>query len=129
VLLGGRIAEELIFKDITTGAENDLVKTTEMANKMVCEYGMSERLGSLTFKRNERQIFLGRDITKEKAYSEKTAEVIDEEVKSIIDECLERGRKLLGGNKKKLERLAKRLIESEILDGDEVEKILNGKES
>jgi len=129
VLLGGRIAEELIFKDITTGAENDLVKATEMANKMVCEYGMSERLGSLAFKKNEKQIFLGRDITREKAYSEKTAEVIDEEVKSITDECLERGRKLLGGNKKKLERLAKRLIENEMLDGSEVEKILKGEES
>ncbi|MFH1238878.1 MAG: ATP-dependent zinc metalloprotease FtsH [bacterium] len=126
VLLGGRAAEEMIFNELTTGAQNDLLRATETANKMVCEYGMSERLGPLTFRKKEEEIFLGRDIAKEKSYSEKTAEVIDEEVKKIIDESLLKAQNILKDNKDKLSRIADNLIEREILNADEVDLLLAG---
>ncbi len=124
VLLGGRCAEELVFNDITTGAQNDLTKATEFIQRMVTEYGMSDRLGPLSYRKKEEEIFLGRDIVKERGYSEKTAQIIDEEVKKIIDECLGKARKLLKENQKKLELLANKLVEKEILEGEEVEQIL-----
>lgn len=124
VLLGGRCAEELVFEDITTGAQNDLTKATEFVQRMVTEYGMSEKLGPLSYRKKEEEIFLGRDIIKERGYSEKTAQIIDEEVKRIIDECLEKARNLLKENQKKLELLANKLVEKEILEGEEVEQIL-----
>jgi len=124
VFLGGRAAEELTFNELTTGAENDLHQATEIAHKMVCEYGMSDRLGPLTLRKKETEIFLGRDFTAEKAYSEKTAEMIDEEVKKIVEDCRDRAKELLGKNRAKLDRLAKALMEKEILVGEEVEEIL-----
>jgi len=124
VFLGGRAAEELTFNELTTGAENDLHQATEIAHKMVCEYGMSDRLGPLTLRKKETEIFLGRDFTAEKAYSEKTAEMIDEEVKKIVEDCRNRAKELLGKNRAKLDRLAKALMEKEILVGEEVEEIL-----
>jgi len=124
VFLGGRAAEELTFNELTTGAENDLHQATEIAHKMVCEYGMSDKLGPLTLRGKETEIFLGRDFTKEKAYSEKTAQMIDEEVKKIVEDCRNRAKDLLRKNKAKLNRLAKALIEKEILVGEEVEEIL-----
>ncbi|MFB0527205.1 MAG: ATP-dependent zinc metalloprotease FtsH [bacterium] len=124
VFLGGRAAEELTFNELTTGAENDLHQATEIAHKMVCEYGMSDRLGPLTLRKKETEIFLGRDFTAEKAYSEKTAEMIDQEVKKIVENCRDRAKELLGKNRAKLDRLAKALIEKEILVGEEVEEIL-----
>ena len=128
VFLGGRAAEELTFNELTTGAENDLHQATEIAHKMICEYGMSDKLGPLTLRKKETEIFLGRDFTKEKAYSEKTAQMIDEEVKSIVEDCRNRARDLLKKNKAKLDRLAKALMEKEILVGEEVEEILKRKE-
>ncbi|MCK4802208.1 ATP-dependent zinc metalloprotease FtsH [bacterium] len=124
VFLGGRASEELTFNELTTGAENDLQQATEIAHKMICEYGMSDKLGPLTLRKKESEIFLGRDFTKEKAYSEKTAQIIDEEVKKIVEDCRDRAKDLLKKNKAKLDRLAKALIEKEILAGEEVEKIL-----
>jgi len=124
VFLGGRAAEELTFNELTTGAENDLQQATEIAHKMICEYGMSDKLGPLTLRKKETEIFLGRDFTKEKAYSEKTAQMIDEEVKKIVEDCRDRAKDLLKKNKAKLDRLAKALIEKEILAGEEVEEIL-----
>ncbi len=124
VFLGGRAAEELTFNELTTGAENDLHQATEIAHKMICEYGMSDKLGPLTLRKKETEIFLGRDFTKEKAYSEKTAQMIDEEVKKIVEDCRDRAKELLRKNKAKLARLAKALIEKEILVGEEVEEIL-----
>ncbi|HCJ67718.1 MAG TPA: cell division protein FtsH [Elusimicrobia bacterium] len=124
VLLGGRCAEELVFDDITTGAQNDLTKATEFIQRMVTEYGMSDKLGPLSYRKKEEEIFLGRDIIKDRGYSEKTAEVIDEEVKKIIDECLEKAKGLLKENRRKLELLANKLVEKEILEGEEVEQIL-----
>ena len=128
VLLGGRVAEQLIFNEATTGAHNDLGKATDLAHKMVREYGMSDKLGPMTMQKREEEIFLGRDIAKEKVYSEKTAELIDAEEKSIIDQCLGRAQKLLKDNQDKLTLVANKLIEREVLEGDEVELILAGKE-
>ncbi|MDD5353873.1 MAG: ATP-dependent zinc metalloprotease FtsH, partial [bacterium] len=128
VLLGGRVAEELIFNEITTGAHNDLGKATELTRKMVREYGMSAKLGPMTMQKQAEEIFLGRDITKEKTYSEKTAELIDSEEKGIIDQALARAQKLLKDNINKLNLLAAKLIEREVLEGEELELILEGKE-
>jgi cell division protease FtsH len=129
VFLGGRAAEELTFNELTTGAENDLQQATEIAHKMVCEYGMSDKLGPLTLRKKDSEIFLGRDFVKEKAYSEKTAEMIDQEVKKILEDCRDRAKELLRKNMAKLDRLAKALMEKEILVGEEVEEILkHGKE-
>ncbi|MEW6040765.1 MAG: ATP-dependent zinc metalloprotease FtsH [Elusimicrobiota bacterium] len=124
-LLGGRAAEELIFSEMTTGAQNDLLKATEMATRMVTEYGMSEKLGPLTLRKREEETFLGRDIMqREKMYSEKTAQMIDEEIKNIIKESEQRAGTLLKENKEFLAKLAEKLIEKEILDGEEVNALL-----
>ena len=126
VLLGGRIAEKLVFNDLTTGAQNDLAKATEIATKMVTEYGMSEKIGPLTLRKREEEIFLGRDyLTKEKLYSEYTAKLIDDEIKSIIDTCSQNVEKLLSENIKKLEALANKVIEKEVLEGKEIDEIIS----
>ncbi|MDI6641184.1 MAG: ATP-dependent zinc metalloprotease FtsH [Elusimicrobiota bacterium] len=124
-LLAGRAAEELEFGELTTGAQNDLGKATEIATRMVCEFGMSEKLGPLTLRKREEEMFLGRDIMyREKMYSEKTAEIIDGEIKSIVKECEEKAKDLLKENQDKLKLIAERLIEKEILEGEEVEQLL-----
>jgi len=126
VLLGGRVAEKLVFNDITTGAQNDLAKATEIATKMVTEYGMSEKIGPLTLRKREEEIFLGRDyLTKEKLYSEYTAKLIDDEIKSIIETCSQKVEKLLSENIKKLEALANKVIEKEVLEGKEIDEIIS----
>jgi len=124
VLLGGRASEEINFEEMTTGAHNDLEVATHIARKMVCEFGMSEKLGHLTFGKRGGPVFLGRDIVEEKDYSEQTAVVIDKEVRRIVDECYERSKKLLSEHHKELEKLAEELLEKEVLIGDEVEKIV-----
>lgn len=126
VILGGRVAEEIIFNEITTGAQNDLSKVTDIAHKMVTEFGMSERIGTLSLKRPDEEIFLGRDISREPRFSDKTSEIIDEEVKRIVEEAKKKAEKILRDNQDKLKALAERLIEKEILDGEEVERILTG---
>jgi len=129
VLLGGRAAEELIFNEITTGAQNDLEVVTEMARRMVCEFGMSTELGNLAWGRKEGPVFLGRDLIEKKDYSEQTSQLIDKEIKKIVDECYERAKSLLRENLEKLKLLAKTLLEKEILDGEEVKEILGFKDS
>jgi cell division protease FtsH len=124
VLLGGRIAEELVFGEITTGAQDDLSKATEIATKMVCEYGMSDKVGPLTYRKKEEEIFLGRDIARDRTYSNHTAELIDSEVKQFILNAMAYVRKLLADNRDKLDRLAQRLMEKEILDSEEVESLI-----
>jgi cell division protease FtsH len=124
VLLGGRIAEDLIFKEVTTGSQNDLEHVTEAAHRMVCEFGMSEKLGPLTFGRKEKQVFLGRDFAKEKNYSEEITYEIDKEVRRIVDQCYKRGYELLEKNKDKLVKLVDNLKEREVLDGEEVQQIV-----
>ena len=126
VLLGGRIAEKLVFNDLTTGAQNDLSKATDIATKMVTEYGMSEKIGPLTLRKREEEIFLGRDyLAKEKLYSEYTAKLIDDEIKNIIETCSQNVEKLLSENIKKLEVLANKLIEKEVLEGKEIDEIIS----
>ncbi|MEE8638446.1 MAG: ATP-dependent zinc metalloprotease FtsH [Candidatus Margulisiibacteriota bacterium] len=123
VMMGGRVAEEMIFGEITSGAQNDFQKATEIARRMVCEFGMS-KLGPRTFGRKDRQIFLGRDIAEMKDYSEETADKIDSEVKSIVDSCYKRAKKVLALNKKKLVKIAKVLMEKESLENHDLEKAL-----
>jgi cell division protease FtsH len=125
VLLGGRAAEEIINKDVSTGAGNDLERATDIARKMVCDWGMSDKLGPLTFGKKEEQIFLGREIAQHRDYSEDTAERIDEEVRNIVMENYERAINLLKANLNLLHRLAKELLDREVLDNNEIEKIIN----
>ncbi|MCM8819192.1 MAG: ATP-dependent zinc metalloprotease FtsH [Candidatus Omnitrophica bacterium] len=122
--LGGRASEEIIFGDITTGATKDLEEVTLLARKMVCDYGMSQRLGYRTFGKSQGPIFLGRDLVEEKDYSEETAKIIDEEIKKIVDECYARAKQLLIENKEKLINLANALLEKEVLDAAEAKKII-----
>ena len=124
--LGGRAAEKLIFDQFTTGAGNDIERATNLAHKMVCEWGMSNRLGPLAYGSKEEEIFLGREITRTKNYSETTAMAIDEEVKKIVMEGLKRAETILSENIDVLHRLATALLEREILDGDEIDRILRG---
>jgi cell division protease FtsH len=124
ILLGGRAAEEIVLNQLTTGAGDDLEKATEMARKMVCEWGMSEKLGPLTFGKNEEYIFLGREVARHKDYSEETAFQIDVEIKRILGDCAHRTRVILEENLEKLHALARALLERESLDGEEVALIL-----
>ncbi|HHT9152012.1 MAG TPA: ATP-dependent metallopeptidase FtsH/Yme1/Tma family protein, partial [Candidatus Hypogeohydataceae bacterium YC40] len=124
VLLAGRAAESLIFGEISTGAHNDLEKVTKLARDFVCRFGMSEKLGPQTFGRQSGNIFLGHDLLQEKEYSENTAILIDEEVSRVIRESYSKAYKLLSDNRDKLELLARKLEERELLDGEEVVELL-----
>ena len=125
-LLGGRVAEELVIKDVSTGASNDLQRVTEIARKMVTEWGMSERVGLVTYS-SDNPIFLGRDMEAHNSYSEETAGIIDEEVHRIIESAHERAVKLLTENRKVLDNMARLLIERETIYTDEVDMLLEGK--
>jgi len=127
VLLGGRASEEIFLKDLTTGAGNDLERATKLARRMVCEWGMSDQLGPLTFGRKDEHIFLGKEFAHPKEYSERTAELIDEEVKRIVTTNYERAKKLILDHKKVLERIAEALLEREVLTAEEIKLILEGK--
>ena len=124
-LLGGRVAEELVIKDVSTGASNDLQRVTEIARKMVTEWGMSERVGLVTYQ-SDSPIFLGRDMEAHNTYSEETANIIDEEVHSIIDEAHARAVKLLTEHRKVLDNMARVLIERETIYTEEVDMLLDG---
>ena len=124
VTLGGRAAEEVCLDEITTGAQSDLQTATEIARKMVCEYGMSEKLGTLTLGQHHQQVFLGRDMMEQKNYSEETAKTIDEEIRNFVDDSYNRARKLLLENRGKLDLLAKKLIEKEVMDIEEAKILL-----
>jgi len=126
VKMGGRIAEELILNQITSGAHDDLERATDLARRMVCEWGMSERLGPITFGRKEEQIFLGRDIVNQPNYSADTAIKIDEEVTKIVERNYQRAKDLLTTNRHLLERIAKSLLEREVLDAEEVKMVMEG---
>jgi len=128
VLLGGRSAEELVLEDLTTGAGNDLERATELARKMVCEWGMSDELGPLTFGKKEEQIFLGREIAQHRDYSENTALKIDQAIKRIVDKSHKQAKELLEMNVQILHRLANTLLEKESLDGEEIDRILQAEE-
>ena len=124
ILLGGRVAEEIVFGDISTGAQNDLERSSELARNMVCTYGMSEKLGALTFGKKNKSLFLGTEYGEERNYSEETARQIDAEVKTVIQESYEKVRTLLKENRSSLDTLAARLEEKEVLSGEEVKAIV-----
>lgn len=124
--LGGRAAEKLVFNHYTTGAGNDIEKATNIARKMVCEWGMSDKLGPLAYGAKEEEIFLGREIQKHRDYSEKTAIEIDEEIRSIINSAFERAVKILSENMNLLHSLSEELLEREILDAEEIDRIIRG---
>jgi cell division protease FtsH len=126
ILLGGRLAEEITFGSMTTGAGNDLERSTEMARKMVCEYGMSDAMGPLTFGKKEEQIFLGREIAQHQDYSEDTAIRIDQEIKRIVTDNYVRARKLIETHRDALNRIAEELLLREVLDADQVSRIVAG---
>jgi cell division protease FtsH len=128
ILMGGRVAEELVLHDMTTGAGNDLERATDLARRMVCEWGMSENLGPLTFGKKEEQIFLGREISQHRDYSEDTAVKIDQEVSSIVMENYNQVKQLLTDNLTILHRLAENLLERESLDTEDITKIVNGEQ-
>ncbi len=125
-LMGGRAAEQIVLNQLTTGASDDIRRATNIARRMVCEWGMSERLGPLTFGSKEEFVFLGREISQQRDYSEKTAIMIDEEVRSLVDGAYNHARQLLVDNLDKLHTLSSALLEREMLDGEEVEKVLRG---
>jgi cell division protease FtsH len=124
IMFGGRVAEELVLGHMTTGAGDDIEKATELTRRMVCEWGMSERLGPMTFGKKEEQIFLGRDFTQIKDYSEKTAIEIDTEVRRIIMDAYDRAKTLLQANLEVLHKMAEALLEKEVLDGQEIDEII-----
>jgi len=126
VSLGGRVAEEITFGEITTGAQNDLEQATKLARKMVTEYGMSEKLGPRTFGQRQELVFLGREISEQRDYSDKVAQEIDEEVHNIIQRAYKTTKKILTANKEKLKLLAEELIARETLDEPELDKIFEG---
>jgi cell division protease FtsH len=124
VLLAGRASENLYFNEITTGSENDLDVATQMSRRMVCEFGMSEKIGYLTLGHREGLVFLGKNLSEERNYSDDTAKLIDAEIKAIIDDCYQRAKKLLSENMDKLTLLADTLREKEVLDALEVKNLL-----
>jgi cell division protease FtsH len=124
ILFGGRVAEELVLEQTTTGAGNDIEKATDLARRMVCEWGMSEKLGPMTFGRKEEEIFLGRDFTQKVDYSKSTAIEIDAEVRRIIQESYHRAKDLLNTNLRLLHKIAEKLLEQEVLDGSEIDAIV-----
>ena len=126
ILMGGRAAEQLILKLESQGAANDIERATQQARKMVCEWGMSEKLGPLSFGKEDEAIFLGREIQRSKDYSEKTAESIDEEIKRIVMEGYERAETIIRENRDALEAITEALIERESIDGNEVDMLIRG---
>jgi cell division protease FtsH len=122
--LGGYVAEEMVFQDVTTGSSNDIENATELARKMITQYGMGE-LGPRSFGKREELVFLGKEITEEKNYSDKTAEEIDSEVHRLITTAFSRTRQILLENKERLDNIAHELISRETLEGEELEKVLN----
>jgi cell division protease FtsH len=127
-MMGGRAAEMLVFNEETSGAGNDIERATELARKMVCDWGMSDSLGPVAFGKREEAIFLGREIAQHRDYSEETAQAIDGEIRRIVEAGYERAHKLLKKNKAKLELIAKELLERETLTGDEIDTLLEGGE-
>jgi cell division protease FtsH len=131
ILLGGRVAEELVLHHKTTGAGNDIERATELARKMVCEWGMSDLLGPLNYGKKEEHIFLGKEIAQHRDFSEQTAQKIDEELQMTVKGCFERARQLVLGNMDALHAIANKLLEKEALDGQEIDVIIkestNGK--
>lgn len=126
ILMGGRLAEEIVFKVKCNGASNDIEKATELARRMVCEWGMSSSLGPIAFGHNEQEIFLAKEVAHQSNYSEKTAQLVDAEIKKIIDRNYKRGKDLLQKNRKTLDKIAKVLLERETLSGEDLDVLIAG---
>jgi len=126
IMMGGRAAEELVLNSQTTGAGNDIERSTEIARKMVCEWGMSNHLGPLSFGKKEEQIFLGREFSQHRDYSEETARLIDNEIRDIVTQGHERAKEIIAANIAILHKLANTLLEKEVLDGNQIETIIKG---
>ncbi len=126
VLLGGRAAEEIAIGEITTGAHDDLSKVTSYVHKMVLEFGMSDKIGPLSLKKEESEVFLGRDLTRNVGYSNETARSVDEEIKRIVSDCYMKAKAVLTGNRKALDAIAGKLIESEVVDAAEIDALIAG---
>jgi cell division protease FtsH len=124
VTLGGRAAEKLVFKELSNGAANDLKQVTRIARKMVCQWGMSEKLGPVYYSQGEEHLFLGREIAQQKDFSEQTAHLIDEEIKQIVSDMEEKAYQLLEKNKKKLKKLTDALLEHETLEAEQIDEVL-----
>lgn len=124
-LLGGRVAEALILNDISTGASNDIERATQIARSMVTIYGMSDKLGTIMYDQGQGEVFLGRDLAQTKNYSEETAALIDEEIKSVIDTAYNTARQILSANIDKLHIVAGILLEREKIDGEEFDRVFN----
>ncbi len=128
VLLGGRAAEEIVFGEVSTGAHNDLEKASDIARRMVTEYGMSDRQGPITFPRERRPLFLDTGFNPPKEYSEETARQVDEEVRGIMVSAYEKAKSLLVEKRAALDRIAKILLEKEVIEGDELRRLLKEEE-
>jgi cell division protease FtsH len=122
--MGGRAAEQLVFNRFTTGASDDLKKATELARKMVCQWGMSEKLGPLTYAEDAGHVFLGRDFQQHKEFSNESMRMIDEEVLEILNSSYDRAKKILNIYRKALDSLAKTLLEKETIDGESVLQVM-----
>ena len=126
-LLGGRAAEEVFLDDISTGAQNDMERATRLVRAMVTEYGMSEKIGPLTLgQKHDEQIFLGRDISRQRNYSEEVAAAVDKEISTIINQCYQKAVDLLKENADKVEKIVEALIERETLDSEDIRKLMKG---
>lgn len=124
ILLGGRAAEQIFFDEATTGAQNDLNRATDIANKIVCEYGMSEKLGNMTYRKGDGEVFLGRDIARERSYSNETLQLIDEEIKSVLEIAYIKAKKAIDDNKQKITKIVDMLLEKETVNAEELEDIM-----
>ena len=127
--MGGRVAEKLIFGQLSTGGSDDIKKATAIAQKMVCQWGMSDKLGPLTYGKRDEQIFLGKEISQQRDYSEATAQIIDQEVRAIVENAEATATRILSENRHSLEKLAKALLEREVIDGKELDEIVDGGDS
>ena len=129
VLMGGRVAESLVLNEISTGAQNDLQRATDIVRRMITEYGMSEELGPLTFGRRHEEVFLGRDLGHDRNYSEAIAFAIDKEARAFVETAYNRAKEILETHIDKLHQVANRLMEVEIMDGEEFRAIMEGENS
>jgi cell division protease FtsH len=128
VLMGGRVAEEVVLNQLTTGASNDIERATKTAHNMVCMWGMSEKLGPMSFGDNQEQVFLGRELIHNKNYGEETAKLIDSEVRRFVDEAHEKATALVKENRKILDAIAMALLERETITGQDIDLLMEGKE-
>ena len=127
IMMGGRVAEEIFLRQMTTGAGNDIEQASDLARRMVCEFGMSS-LGPITFGKKDEQIFLGREINQHRDFSEETAKLIDKEVRQLVDAGYQSATHILSNNKEAMHRMSSALLEREVLDANEIKMIIEGKE-